>query len=180
MNFKIALLLLLLPAIAAAESTWPGGVAFLELGAAEGDAPVVRFDGRRVLVMNDNGRWRAVVGVPLSAETGRASIEFANGITMSFDVNEHAYLEEHLEVAQSYVSLSEENLARYHRERKVIDAALNNWRDVSIDGVALTTPVDGPRSSSFGKRRFFNKEPRNPHTGMDIGRAPRWRCLGDR
>jgi murein DD-endopeptidase MepM/ murein hydrolase activator NlpD len=87
---------------------------------------------------------------------------------MSFDVNEHQYLEEHLEVAQSYVSLSEENLARYQRERKVIDAALDNWRDVPVDGVALQNPVEGPRSSSFGKRRFFNKEPRNPHTGMDI------------
>jgi murein DD-endopeptidase MepM/ murein hydrolase activator NlpD len=152
----------------AQESSWPGGIAFLELGAAEGAPPVVEFDGKRVLVMNDAGSWRAAVGVPLSANTGRASITFANGITMSFDVNEHAYAEEHLEVAQSYVSLSEENLARYHREREVIDAALNNWRDVPVDGIALASPVEGPRSSSFGKRRFFNKEPRNPHTGMDI------------
>jgi murein DD-endopeptidase MepM/ murein hydrolase activator NlpD len=143
-------------------------VAFLDLGPADGEPPVVEFDGKRVLVMNDAGKWRAVVGVPLSSETGRASISFADGITMSFDVSEHAYAEEHLEVAQSYVSLSEENLARYHRERKVIDAALNNWRDVPLAGVALNSPVEGPRSSSFGKRRFFNDEPRNPHTGMDI------------
>jgi murein DD-endopeptidase MepM/ murein hydrolase activator NlpD len=163
------LLLLLLPALANAdEAAWPGGIATLDLGEAEGAPPVVEFDGKRVLVMESNGQWQAVVGVPLSASTGRASIAFANGITMSFDVNEHQYLEEHLEVAQSYVSLSEENLARYQRERKVIDAALDNWRDVPVDGVALQNPVEGPRSSSFGKRRFFNKEPRNPHTGMDI------------
>jgi murein DD-endopeptidase MepM/ murein hydrolase activator NlpD len=165
---KIALLLLLTVTATADDTTWPGGVAMLDLGAADGSPPVVEFDGKRVLVMNDAGRWRAVVGVPLSAKTGRTSISFANGITMSFDVNEHAYAEEHLEVAKSYVSLSEENLARYQRERKVIDAALNNWRDVPVDGIALASPVEGPRSSSFGKRRFFNDEPRNPHTGMDI------------
>jgi len=165
---KIALLLLLTVTAIADDTTWPGGVAMLDIGAAEGEPPVVEFDGKRVLVMNDAGRWQAVVGVPLSAEAGRASVTLADGTAISFDVSDHAYLEEHLEVAQSYVSLSEENLARYQRERNVIDAALNNWRDVPVDGVALASPVEGPRSSSFGKRRFFNDEPRNPHTGMDI------------
>ncbi len=168
MKLKILFLILFLPAVAGADSAWPGGIAFLDLGPADGEPPVVEFDGKRVLVMNDGGQWRAAVGVPLSAATGRASITFANDITMSFDVVEHAYPEEHLQVARSYVSLSEEDLARYHRERKIIDAALNNWRDVPLTGVALDSPVEGPRSSSFGKRRFFNNEPRSPHTGMDI------------
>lgn len=168
MKLKLLLLGLLLPAVASADSTWPGGIAFLDLGAAEGAAPVVEFNGKRVLVMREGGRWRAAVGVPLSAETGRASIAFDNGVTMSFDVVEHAYPEEHLQVARKYVALSEEDLARYERERKIIDAALNNWRDVPLAGITLDSPVEGPRSSSFGKRRFFNNEPRNPHTGMDI------------
>lgn len=168
MKLKLLLLGLLLPAVAGADSTWPGGIAFLDLGTAEGAAPVVEFNGKRVLVMREGGRWRAAVGVPLSAETGRASIAFDNGVTMSFDVVEHAYPEEHLQVARKYVALSEEDLARYERERKIIDAALNNWRDVPLAGITLDSPVEGPRSSSFGKRRFFNNEPRNPHTGMDI------------
>ena len=168
MKLKVLFLVLLLPAVAGADSAWPGGIAFLDLGPADGEPPVVEFDGKRVLVMNDGGQWRAAVGVPLNAATGRASITFANDITMSFDVVEHAYPEEHLQVARSYVSLSEEDLARYHRERKIIDAALNNWRNVPLTGVALDSPVEGPRSSSFGKRRFFNNEPRSPHTGMDI------------
>jgi murein DD-endopeptidase MepM/ murein hydrolase activator NlpD len=152
----------------AQDSSWPGGIAYIDLGPAEDTPPLVTFDDKRVLVRQVDGSWQAVIGVPLSKGIGKASISLADGTTLSFDVTEHAYLEEHLEVAQSYVSLSEENLARFHRERKIIDAALNNWRDQPRDDIALAAPVEGPRSSSFGKRRFFNNEPRSPHSGMDI------------
>ena len=169
MRLLLTILLVLAGTVATAgDPAWPGGVAYLDLGPATGQTPVVEFDGKRVLVANDNGRWQAIVGVPLSAEAGRANITLGDGTAIVFDVKDHAYLEEHLKVAKSYVSLSEENLARYQRERKVIDAALNNWRDVPLAEIALDSPVEGPRSSSFGKRRFFNDEPRNPHSGMDI------------
>ncbi len=150
------------------ESTWPGGIAFVDLGVAEGKAPVVTYGGKRVLVMTDDGRWRAAIGISLSAPLGSAQVSLPDGSTRSFDVSEHTYREQRLQVAKSYVSLSEENLARYGRERKIISAARNNWRDEPLDGVKLSVPVDGPRSSSFGLRRYFNDEPRSPHSGMDI------------
>lgn len=162
------LLLFLSTSVAADEAAWPGGIAFIDLGAAEGAPPVVEFNSKRVLVMNKNGRWQAAIGVPLGTAVGVATISLNDGATLTFDVNEHAYREQRLQVAQSYVSLSEENLERVGEERKIIDAALNNWRDESLDDVALDAPVDGPRSSSFGLRRFFNDEPRKPHSGMDI------------
>lgn len=164
----------------AQDSSWPGGIAFLDLGAADGATPVVEFSGKRVLVMNSDGRWQAAIGVPLGTTTGEASITLDDGRTLTFDVQEHAYREQRLTVEQRYVSLSQENLDRVGRERKVIDAALNNYREVPLDAIQLNAPVDGPRSSSFGLRRFFNDEPRQPHSGMDIAvpegtpiRAPR-------
>jgi murein DD-endopeptidase MepM/ murein hydrolase activator NlpD len=152
----------------AEDGAWPGGIGYLELGPAEGAAPKVEYLGRRVLVMNDGGRWRAVIGVPLSAPVGKATITLEGGDTVTIPVAAHAYREQHLEVKKSYVSLSDENKERYRRESKVIKAAKNNWRDANLDSVRLKAPVEGPRSSSFGLRRFFNGEPRSPHSGMDI------------
>ncbi|NIV18203.1 MAG: peptidoglycan DD-metalloendopeptidase family protein [Woeseiaceae bacterium] len=163
-----AILLFLSLATSAEDGAWPGGIGYIDLGPAEGAPPKVEYLGRQVLVMNDNGHWRAVVGVPLSAPVGKATITLEGGDTITIPVNAHAYREQHLEVKQSYVSLSEENLARSRRESKIIQAAKNNWRDAELDSVRLQTPVEGPRSSSFGLRRFFNGEPRSPHSGMDI------------
>ena len=165
---SIAVLLGAISGAAANDAAWPGGIAMIDLGTAAGTAPVVTYNDRRVLVMKHGGQWRAVVGVPLDAAVGQASVALASGSSKTFAIREHAYREQHLTVSKSYVSLSDEALARVGRERTIIDAALNNWRDVPVDDVSLAPPVDGPRSSSFGLRRFFNDEPRSPHKGMDI------------
>ncbi|MCH7821379.1 MAG: peptidoglycan DD-metalloendopeptidase family protein [Proteobacteria bacterium] len=166
---RLLFVALLFCASAVAENfSWPGGIAFIDLGAAEGLAPVVRYDGKRVLIMNHDGRWRAAVGIALDATTGTTSVSIADGEQQTFEVTDRDYREQHLDVAPGFVSLSEENLARVGRERKLIDAALTNWRQVSFDDISLHTPVPGPQSSSFGLRRFFNDEPRSPHKGMDI------------
>ena len=172
---KLALLLL-----ASGVVSWPGGVAFVDLGAAEGPPPQAEFQGERVLVGNIAGRWQAVVGIPLDAVPGTTSIRLPDGAQKTIRVGAHSYREQHLTVAPGYVGLSDDNLARVARERKFIDAALNNWRDLPLDGVRLRMPVDGSKDASFGSRRFFNKEPRSPHSGMDIAavagtpiRAPR-------
>jgi hypothetical protein len=148
--------------------TWPGGVVRVDLGPATDTSPTVELDGKRVLVMNDNGRWQAVVGIPLSMPIGTTSIATADGASFEIEIGAHSYREQRLTVAQSYVTPNNTALERITAERKIIDAALNNWRTADIERIALHTPVDGPRSSSFGLRRFFNDQPRSPHSGMDI------------
>lgn len=150
------------------ESRRPGGVAILDVGSAQLPMPEVRFEDRPVLVMRDSDRWKAVVGIPLDTEPGPAAVT-ANGIKVTVTVIEHGYAEQRITVTnQSYVTPDQEQLDRIGRERKIIDGALNNFRDVPVAGIELAAPVDGPRSSSFGKRRFFNDQPRAPHKGMDI------------
>jgi len=173
---RTALLLIVACHVSAAwaapeDSRRPGGVAIVDVGSAEFAMPEVSFDNKSILVMQDADRWKAVVGIPLDTEPGPLKIS-ANGIMVPVTIKEHGYAEQHLTVKnQSYVTPDQEQLDRIGRERKIIDGALNNFRDVPVTGIALAAPVDGPRSSSFGKRRFFNEQPRAPHKGMDISAA---------
>ena len=169
-SFVPLLLMLGAAAVSAApqHSPRPGGVAIVDVGAATGSAPAVSYAGRPVLLMQDGERWQAVIGVPLDTEPGQVSVE-VDGFALTFTINEHGYAEQRLTVSnQSYVTPDQAQLDRIGRERRIIDAALNNFRNVPVDGLSLAAPVDGPRSSSFGLRRFFNDQPRSPHKGMDI------------
>jgi len=170
---RILLLGLLFAGLAAAaeNSARPGGVAIVDLGSADQAAPTATFEERPVLIMQDSERWKAVVGVPLSVEPGLLEIS-VNGVKVPVTIVDHAYAEQRLTVKnQSYVTPDQAQLDRIGSERKIIDAALNNFRDTPVEGIALAAPVAGPRSSSFGKRRFFNDQPRAPHKGMDIAAA---------
>ena len=146
----------------------PGGIAVIDLGAADATPPAVRYNDKPVLVMRDDEQWYAVIGIPLDTAPGTLSID-VNGSDKALTISAHAYEEQRLTVTnQSYVTPDQAQLDRIGRERKIIDAALNNFRDVPVEGMALIAPVDGRRSSSFGLRRFFNDQPRSPHKGMDI------------
>lgn len=165
----LALLAVACHAAAIEHSPRPGGIALLDVGAADAPPPVVRYDGRPVLTFADGGRYVAAIGLPLDLEPASTlEIEVGENVA-TVVVVEHAYREQRLTVEnEEYVSPGQATLERIGRERVEIDAALNGWRDVPLDKPALLVPVEGRRSSSFGLRRFFNDQPRSPHKGMDI------------
>ena len=125
------------------------------------------------MVLQEGTDWIAVIGIPLDqAAPGQltAFVTLPNGepAQVGFELQPYPYEEQHLSVDQKYVVPAPEELERIVAERKIIDTALGNWRDASLGDIALHSPVDGRRSSSFGLRRFFNGQPRSPHRGMDI------------
>ena len=151
----------------------PGGVAVVDLpDRADQSAPLVTFGGKRVLVVRRNELWVAAVGLPLSQEIGDSKISVTNAIgeryDISFNVGAYAYREQRLTVKPGYVDLNQQQLDQVTADRKIIDGALQNYRELQDPQVTLAVPVEGPRSSSFGLRRFFNDQPRSPHSGMDI------------
>ncbi|MDX1518333.1 MAG: peptidoglycan DD-metalloendopeptidase family protein [Woeseiaceae bacterium] len=158
----------------------PGGIAIIDVGSVDAPRPAVEYAGRPVLVYAEGDRRKAAIGLPLDIEPGTVTVD-VDGEPVVVDVESHAYREQRLTVTnQSYVTPDPAQLERVGRERKIIDAAINNFRDADVDGITLAAPVAGPRSSSFGLRRFFNDQPRSPHKGMDIAasegtpiRAPR-------
>jgi hypothetical protein len=153
------------------ESAVPGGVKIIRLDTAGEIPPYVEADGHRALVLQDNGGWIAVIGIPLSAPLGpfRVRVRDASGARdIDFTVGDKHYTTQSLKVAPRQVDLSAADLKRYQREHEIMDHALNHWSDSAPATLRWPAPVPGFRSSSFGLRRVFNGESRNPHSGMDI------------
>lgn len=155
------------------ESYVPGGIAIISTGVkAKMKKPEVKFGKRKVSVVQKNDQWHAVVGIPLKQKIGQAELLVTKNklekSTILFDVKDKKYRTQELTVKPGQVNLSEENLARYRKELKFINAAKAKWSKVDEVPYKFIYPVEGPRSSSFGLRRVFNGESRNPHSGMDI------------
>lgn len=154
----------------------PGGIVLVDAGPASdhgGIAPVVTLEGARAMVVREGDRWTAVVGVPLS-QSAPARIEvvlkYRDGSErrVGVDIGSKEYATQRLRVKPGQVNLSKEDLARVEGETVRIRAALATFSPEPPATLALRQPVPGRRSSSYGLRRIFNGEPRNPHTGMDI------------
>jgi murein DD-endopeptidase MepM/ murein hydrolase activator NlpD len=73
-----------------------------------------------------------------------------------------------LKVQPGQVDLSPQDATRVEGEQKRQRDSLDSFSGTLPATFSLRTPVDGPRSSSFGLRRVFNGQSRNPHSGMDI------------
>ncbi len=152
----------------------PGGVAVIPVGAGEQSAPRVYFDGQRVLVMRDAGAWQAVIGLPLSLEPGAQRIyvggdEAAGGRPIEFKVGTKQYEEQHLTLANKrQVDPEPRDLRRIKRESKILNRAFTTWSERPPASLSFDLPTPGRLSSSFGLKRFFNEQPRQPHSGLDI------------
>jgi len=154
----------------------PGGVAIVELGAAA-QRPSATFGGHRVMVLSKpqrEGSWLAVVGIGLAADPKKRQtldVRAGDGTAreIAFALEPKKYAEQRLTVAPRHVDLSPQDLARYERERvHLADVSSRFTASREPATLRLASPTDGPRSSSFGLRRIFNGEKRNPHSGMDI------------
>jgi murein DD-endopeptidase MepM/ murein hydrolase activator NlpD len=170
------------PAFAAApavpiESRVPGGIALLDLGAAPSEPGPVMYNEHRAPVVRNGETWTAVIGIPLDTPPGPQAAHLV-GLdgkevrTLPFTVTPKQYAEQHLTVKdQRKVDPSADDLARIDREKTRIDRALGTYTTEFTPPWQMLAPVPGERSSSFGLRRFFNGQPRNPHSGMDIAAA---------
>lgn len=157
-------LLLCSPMIQAGTAV-PGGVYVFPLPAG---ADEVTFQGNPVMQLADT----AMVGIPISHAIGSATLRYqvdGNIQTHEFNVVDKAYTEQHITLAnKAMVNPSEESLQRIRsesqRQRKLYKS-FTTLKDLSR---GFDWPLRGVTTSLYGHRRFFNGEPRSPHSGLDI------------
>ncbi len=159
----------------------PGGIAIVNLGPADTAPGEVIFNEHRAPVLRAGPDWVAVIGIPLDTKPGLVSASLVPGggaspaqatapaRPLEFTIVDQKYDEQRLQVKNKrHVNPDEQDMARIDRERIRIDAALGTYTAGRVPEFHMRPPVAGERSSSFGLRRFFNGEARNPHSGMDI------------
>jgi len=152
----------------------PGGVVVVPLCSisACADAPQTWLGEQPVLVTADHDQWYAVVGLSLDTTPGAHELRVnirGETIPYAFVVNTKEYPEQHITLKdKSKVELSPADLARYERELAAITELKHHWRAAQDTDLAFILPVKGKLAGRFGVRRFFNGEPRLPHSGLDV------------
>lgn len=159
------------------ESRVPGGVAIIPLTGLEStNAPSAWYKGNRVMVIPSQGTkyeqksdWLAIAGIPLSAKHDQKQHLRANATSFYFQIEDKEYKAQYLTVKNKrHVEPNPEDIKRWRTEKAKMVAAFKNWSEPSSPITQFALPAKGPYSSPFGLKRFFNKQPRNPHSGLDI------------
>ena len=120
------LLSLAVPLLATEQSMRPGGIAIIEVGSVDTDAPEVTLGDQALLVMQRGDLWVAVAGIALDTAPGTIRIS-VNGVDSDVDISGHDYREQRITVEnQSFVEQSPEQLEHIFRKRKIIDAVLTS------------------------------------------------------
>ncbi len=148
----------------------PGGVAVIDLGAAPVQ-PAAHWGDQPLAVVRDNGRWFALLGIPLDTLPGELEITVANGAARtqhSIAIGLKNYPEQRLTIKDKRkVEPNPDDIARIEREQKITEAVKRRFSNATPQ-TDFMLPSLGPLSSRFGLRRIFNGLPRNPHAGLDV------------
>lgn len=146
----------------------PGGVAVIPLDADSSKTPKAYFKKHPVAVVSNQQKWFAIVGLGLATKVGEHYV-VSQGKQYSFLVTDKQYEEQHIQLkTRKHIDLSAEDLARHRGEKKQAKAVFDYFWEEKEPDIDFLKPVVGPYSSPFGLKRFFNGEPRNPHSGLDI------------
>ncbi len=151
----------------------PGGIIQITLGETTQPAPVVTFNDKKTLVTQFNSNWITLVGIPLSTKPGQHKV-FVEPVgnkkyAIVFDVKPKEYPASYITIKNKRkVNPNPDDMKRIKKERVQLNKGLSRWTNQEQVDLNFELPAKGRMSGLFGMRRFFNKQPRNPHSGLDI------------
>lgn len=161
------------------EENVPGGVAVIKLPKKynqQSTAPSVYFQEVKVAVLkkgkNADANWYAIVGIPLTLQTGIAMLEARQGNVrdlIQFEVVDKAYTEEKLFFKENTLVTPDPVLAaKIEKESKHLESVFSSWSDKALESFQLKIPVKGRISGEYGSKRILNGELRSQHKGLDF------------
>jgi len=153
------------------EPNTPGPGDIMTVTVKGADAPVEgQFADKKIYFNPFKGAFKAVLGIDLFTKPGKYNLNVSvNGTILSRAVTviKKAYPVQKLTLPKDMVELSPENEARVEREQLKMAAIWPNETGRVWDGDFIN-PREGEIVTKFGVRRFINKIPKNPHSGVDV------------
>jgi murein DD-endopeptidase MepM/ murein hydrolase activator NlpD len=139
--------------------------------------PSAHYNNKKVLILPTKkpNQWQAVIGIHLNTKIGtqplKVNIPNKAPQTITFKVIDKKYKKQYITLKNKrHVNPKPLDMKRINKEKKRIRQALNHWDEtLYATSLKFELPIkDVPTSSPFGLRRFFNNQPRKPHSGIDL------------
>ena len=152
---------------------FPGGVIVQEI---ESEFQPEAYVGKRqlmVLPAGEKDKYFIVAGISLNQKVDRPyKITIKEGKKEqfhSFYLEDKAYKKQYITMKNKRkVSPKQQDMKRIKDESGRSRRALALYSPQKFQSLSMVRPVDVNISDDFGKRRYFNKKPRRPHSGVDM------------
>ena len=125
---------------------------------------------------DDGVLWRGLVGIDLETKAGRYALVL-KGVDLDgksvtarkiVRVMGKRFPRRILSVDEKFVTPPADALSRIRVEGQRVNRIFSTVTPEKIWGGSFQVPVPGAVISEFGKRSFYNKKPRSPHSGADF------------
>ncbi len=155
----------------------PGGVSLVSISTPPGAVVTgVRYLKKNFPVFKKNNeKWFAIIGAGLKTSPGRRSltVKWKQGSQQEvyasvLPVIRKKYPEEHLKVSRKMVNFPPDILKRVLDDQKAVRGACSRISKKPYWQGPFIWPVNSKILSPFGLKRFFNGQPRSPHSGVDL------------
>ena len=152
---------------------YPGGVIVKEVKSKE--KPTAHHGKKELMVLpsDQKGRYFIIAGVSLNQKIDKAyNVTLQEGgkqRKLLLDLKDKAYQKQYLVIKnERKVSPQKMDMKRINEESRRSREALALFTPRKFVSLSMAKPVDVDISDDFGKRRYFNKKPRRPHSGVDM------------
>lgn len=152
------------------DSRRAGGIAVVPIN---GNVRAATLADKPVALFTQGSQRYAVVGIPLTSTASVQLHTLPDDQDIPLALAPFHYADQYLTLKDaSKVNPDAAQLERYAREAKAQNAVYASFSGSGQPGTSkfpnFIKPTSGRYSSPFGFRRFFNGEPRAPHSGLDI------------
>lgn len=135
--------------------------------------PEAYFQGKRIPVLPSikPNQWLLVVAIPLNSVEPIHYLDVTKPVKaiVPFQVSDKLYTAQYLNIKDlSKVDPQADDLIRIANETKKLNKIYSTYTNTNPFEKPFAAPIRGPISSMFGLKRFYNKQPRDPHSGLDI------------